>query len=117
VQIFASLHVAFCRVAGRPYATEVASQVLCDTMDDRVVAHPFAIKFLQSLNGSGKMAHRRLNAFGIGGAVSAAADVDPVIAIRISVAFDILVSGDLPPDASNLRPRRIDFFVAASAPG
>jgi hypothetical protein len=55
-------------------------------MNDRVVAHPFAIKFLQSLNGSGKMAHRRLNAFGIGGALSAAAYVDPVIATRITVA-------------------------------
>ena len=66
-------------------------------MNDRVVAHPFAIKFLQSLNGSGKMAHRRLDAFGIGGAFSAAAYVNPVIATRITITFDILVSCDLPP--------------------
>jgi hypothetical protein len=66
-------------------------------MNDRVVAHPFAIKFLQSLNASGRMAHRRLNAFGIGGAFSAAAYVDPVIATRITVALDNLRSCDLPP--------------------
>ena len=56
-QIFAALYVALCQVAGGPYATEVASQVLRDAISDRVVAHPVAVKFLQSLNGPIKMAH------------------------------------------------------------
>jgi hypothetical protein len=50
-QIFAALRVALGQVAARPYATEVAVQVLRDTINDRVVAHPVAVKFPQSLNG------------------------------------------------------------------
>ena len=56
-QIFAALYVALCQVAGGPYAPEVASQVLGDAINDRVVAHPVAVRFLQSLNGPIKMAH------------------------------------------------------------
>src|SRR6516165_2832573 len=54
-QIFAALYVSLCRAAGRPYAREVANRALCDAINDRGVAHPVAIKFLQSLNGPAKM--------------------------------------------------------------
>ena len=54
-QIFAALYVSLCRVAGRPYAREVANRALCDAINDRGVAHPVAIKFLQSLNGPAKL--------------------------------------------------------------
>src|SRR6516225_3882085 len=50
-QIFAGL----CQAAGRPYAREVANRALCDAINDRGVAHPVSIKFLQSLNGPAKM--------------------------------------------------------------
>jgi hypothetical protein len=37
------------------YAREVANRALRDAINDRGVAHPVAIKFLQSLNGPAKM--------------------------------------------------------------
>ena len=96
-QIFAALYVSLCRAAGRPYAREVANQALCDAINNRVVAHSVAVKFLQSLNGPAKMAHCRLTAFGNGGAFSAAAYVDPITATQMTVAFVILASGGRPP--------------------
>src|SRR6516162_2198868 len=57
-QIFAALYVSLCRAAGRPYAREVANQALCDAINNRVVAHSVAIKFLQSLNGPAKIGGR-----------------------------------------------------------
>ena len=56
-QFFAALHVALGQVAGGPYATEVAIQVVRDTINDRVVAHRVAVKFPQSFNSPVKMAH------------------------------------------------------------
>jgi hypothetical protein len=40
---------------GVSYAREVANRALFDAINDRGVAHPVAIKFLQSLNGPAKM--------------------------------------------------------------
>ena len=96
-QIFAGLYVCLCRATGKHYAREVTNRALCDAITNRVVAHPVAIKFLQSLNGPLKMAHCRLIAFGNGGAFSAAAHVDPITATQITVAFDILAGGGHPP--------------------
>jgi hypothetical protein len=52
-QIFAGLYVS--GAAGKHFAREVANRALCDAINDRGVAHPVAIKFLQSLNGSAKL--------------------------------------------------------------
>jgi hypothetical protein len=101
-QIFAAMYVSLCRAAGRPYARrpyarEVANQALCDAINNRVVAHSVAVKFLQSLNGPAKMAHCRLTVFGNSGAFSAAAYVDPITATQITVALVILASVGRPP--------------------
>ena len=47
----------FAEPPADPYATDIASQLLRDAIDDRIVDHQVAVKFLQSLNGPGKMVH------------------------------------------------------------